>query len=182
MFKYFNIILIFGGDKNMPKYRIKMEGNIQIECDEDYEVDVNLSTDFGAFDDGFDCSAKCSTRTYILDAEYEDIIEAKSKEEAREIAIEMSAKFEKAIKDGDLEVEYGGSAIVTCEITGVDIDFSIEEIKKNTYLLLNASGDVIDVIKTAKDFQEVYSDTISKNNGEILVELSNEDLEKIRGD
>jgi len=46
------------------------------------------------------------------------------------------------------------------------------------FLLCTDYGDVIDVI-TGNSFEEVYSNTIAKNNGDILVELTKEVIEKI---
>lgn len=115
----------------MSKYRIKMKGRAEIECDEDYEIDIDLNTDYGTYSGGFDCSAICPSRTYTLRVGNEAEIEAENKQEAEKKAIDLIAKFEKSIQDGDLSVLYGNNAIVTCTITDVYTDFSIVEINES---------------------------------------------------
>jgi hypothetical protein len=46
------------------------------------------------------------------------------------------------------------------------------------FLVCNEDGNVIDVA-SAKTFEEAYKDTIGLNNGELLVEIDEQTLEKI---
>jgi len=82
-----------------------------------------------------------------------------------------------------------GLVIANCELNPMSPYYVKEKncpkYEKNTkkqekiYLICSQDGTVIDVLK-AKNFKEAYDQTLAQNYGEILVELSSKDLEKIK--
>ena len=46
------------------------------------------------------------------------------------------------------------------------------------FMVCSKEGGIIDVVE-AKTFEEAYADTIGLNRGELLVEVTKEDLEKL---
>jgi hypothetical protein len=45
------------------------------------------------------------------------------------------------------------------------------EITEKIYLVCTYHGEVLDILKSNRPFNEIYDNTIGKNNGEILIEL-----------
>ena len=110
------------------QYKVVLKAQVEVECDEDYEINIDLYTDYGTYGDTFDCSTICSTRTFDFDAHGETVIEAENYDDAVEKADEIRKQFENALRDGDLYVSYGGYQISTCEITNIDVEYEITEI------------------------------------------------------
>lgn len=55
----------------------------------------------------------------------------------------------------------------------------METLDKKVFLICSEDGWVIDIIES-KSFEKAYEATIARNNGEILIELDEQTIEKLK--
>ena len=116
-------------DEKKHKYKATISIVVEVECSEDYMVDIAIETYDEVFEDTFDNSLQGNYRTLSAEFKKEIVVEADNVDEAVEKAEDIASEIAEKIQNSEAHVKYGGCEISSCYVENVYTE--VEEIVCN---------------------------------------------------